>query len=191
MRAESILGSAFFIIFGQNKGLVMAKKNNPLVSIIMGSDSDLSIMQKAADVCAEFGVGYEMRILSAHRVPLHVKEYVSNLSKRGVKVVIAGAGLAAHLPGVCAAFTHLPVIGIPIKSGTLNGLDALLAIVQMPSGVPVATVAIDGSKNAGLLAMQILGTSDLRIQKKMVEHKKKMEKEVLKKDSELNKKIKS
>ncbi len=169
----------------------MAKKNTPLVSIIMGSDSDLSTMQKVADVCTQFGVGYEMRILSAHRVPLHVKEYVSNLSKRGIKVVIAGAGLAAHLPGVCAAFTHLPVIGIPIKSGALNGLDALLAIVQMPSGVPVATVAIDGAKNAGLLAMQILGTYDSRIQKKMIDHKKKMEEEVLKKDSELNKKINS
>lgn len=151
----------------------------------MGSDSDLSIMQKAADVCKQFCIGYEMRILSAHRVPTHVKEYVSNLSKRGVKVVIAGAGLAAHLPGVCAAFTTLPVIGVPINSGALKGIDALLAIVQMPSGVPVATVAIDGAKNAGLLAMQILATSDPSISKKMIQHKKKMEDEVLKKDKEL------
>ncbi len=165
----------------------MAKNIKPLISILMGSDSDLSIMQKAADVCTQFGVGYEMRILSAHRVPTHVKDYVSNLSKRGIKVVIAGAGLAAHLPGVCAAFTTLPVIGVPINSGALKGLDALLAIVQMPSGVPVATVAIDGAKNAGLLAMQILATSDSNIHKKMVQHKKKMEEEVLKKDRELNK----
>jgi 5-(carboxyamino)imidazole ribonucleotide mutase len=163
----------------------MAKTNKPLVSIVMGSDSDLPVMQKAADVCAEFGVEFEMRILSAHRVPLHVKEYVSGLSKRGIKVVIAGAGLAAHLPGVCAAYTHLPVIGVPLKSGALNGLDALLAIVQMPSGVPVATVAIDGAKNAGLLAMQIIGTSDNNIQKKMINYKKKMEQEVLKKDKNL------
>jgi len=168
----------------------MANSNKPLVGILMGSDSDLPIMQKAADVCKQFGIDYEMRVLSAHRVPLHVKDYVSNLSKRGVKVVIAGAGVAAHLPGVCAAFTHLPVIGIPINSGALNGLDALLSIVQMPSGVPVATVAIDGAKNAGLLAMQILATSDKSIQRKMIDHKKKMESEVLKKDMELNKKLK-
>jgi 5-(carboxyamino)imidazole ribonucleotide mutase len=154
----------------------------------MGSDSDLTVMQKAADVCIQFGIKYEMRILSAHRVPEHVKEYVTNLSKRGLKVVIAGAGLAAHLPGVCAAYTHLPIIGVPLNSGALKGIDALLSIVQMPSGVPVATVAIDGAMNAGLLAMQILASSDLKIEKKLVEYKKKMEEEVLKKDKELRKK---
>ena len=156
-----------------------------MVSIIMGSDSDIPVMQKAADVCTQFGVEYEMRILSAHRVPTQVKDYVTSLSERGIKVVIAGAGLAAHLPGVCAAYTHLPVIGVPLNSGALKGIDALLSIVQMPSGVPVATVAIDGAKNAGLLAMQILATSDTEIEKKMIEHKKKMEEEVLKKDKDL------
>jgi len=165
----------------------MKTKQKPLVSIIMGSDSDLSIMQKAADVCKEFQVEYEMKIHSAHRVPSHVKNYIESLPKRGIKVIIAGAGLAAHLPGVCAAFTHLPVIGVPIKSGSLNGLDALLSIVQMPSGIPVATVAIDGAKNAGLLAIQILGTSDSKIAKKFQEYKKKMAKEVLKKDAQLTK----
>lgn len=167
----------------------MAKNNKkPLVSILMGSDSDLPIMQKAAEVCAEFNIGYEMRILSAHRVPSHVKEYVESLSKKGVKAIIAGAGLAAHLPGVCAAFTHLPVIGIPIKSGALNGMDALLSIVQMPSGIPVATVAVDGAKNAGLLAMQIIATSDKKVAQKFITYKKKMAEAVLKKDAELNKK---
>lgn len=161
--------------------------NKALVSIVMGSDSDLPVMKKAADICTQFGVEYEMRILSAHRVPTHVKDYVTNLSERGIKVVIAGAGLAAHLPGVCAAYTHLPVIGVPLNSGALQGIDALLAIVQMPSGVPVATVAIDGAKNAGLLAMQILASSNPEIEKKMLEHKKKMEEEVLKKDANLNK----
>lgn len=166
----------------------MAKKTSkPLVSIIMGSDSDLPIMQKAAEVCSQFGVKYEMRILSAHRVPIHVKDYVTSLSKRGVKVIIAGAGLAAHLPGVCAAYTHLPVIGVPLNSGTLKGIDALLSIVQMPGGVPVAAVAIDCAKNAGLLALQILSVSDSVIEKKMIEYKKKMEEEVLKKDFDLRK----
>ena len=166
----------------------MPNTKKALVSIVMGSDSDLPVMQKAADICTQFGVNYEMRILSAHRVPTHVKDYVSGLSERGIKVVIAGAGLAAHLPGVCAAYTHLPVIGVPLNSGALKGIDALLSIVQMPSGVPVATVAIDGAKNAGLLAMQILAGSNPEIEKKMLEHKKKMEEEVLKKDSNLNQK---
>lgn len=164
----------------------MDNKNNPLVSIIMGSDSDLPIMQKAADVLKEFDIPFEMRILSAHRVPIYVKEYVEKLSERGIKVIIAGAGLAAHLPGVAAAYTHLPVIGVPLKSGALNGLDSLLSIVQMPSGVPVATVAIDGAKNAGLLAVQILATADSDIALKLIDYKKKMGTEVLKKDAELN-----
>jgi len=162
-------------------------ENKSLVSIIMGSDSDLPVMKKAAEVLEEFQVKYEMRILSAHRVPNHVKEYVSNLADRGVKVVIAGAGLAAHLPGVVASYTHLPVIGVPLKSGALNGLDSLLSIVQMPGGVPVATVAIDGAKNAGLLAIQILSIHDSNLSKKMIDYKKSMENEVLKKDAELNK----
>ncbi len=158
----------------------------PLVSIIMGSDSDLPIMKKTTEVFDEFNIPYEMRILSAHRVPNHVREYVSNLPERGIKVVIAGAGLAAHLPGVVAAYTHLPVIGVPLKSGALNGLDSLLSIVQMPSGVPVATVTIDGSKNAALLAIQILATYNENLTSKLIEYKKKLENDVLKKDKELN-----
>ncbi len=161
--------------------------NKTLVSIIMGSDSDLPVMKKAAELLEEFQIKYEMKILSAHRVPNHVKEYVSGLAEKGVKVVIAGAGLAAHLPGVVASYTHLPVIGVPLKSGALNGLDSLLSIVQMPGGVPVATVAIDGAKNAGLLAVQILSTSNNNLSKKMIEYKKSMQDEVLKKDAELNK----
>ncbi len=159
---------------------------NPLVSILMGSDSDLPVMKKAAEILEQFDISYEMRILSAHRVPNHLKDYVEKLSTRGVKVVIAGAGLAAHLPGVVAAFTHLPVIGVPLKSGALQGIDSLLSIVQMPSGVPVATVAIDGTKNAALLAIQILATYDSNLSEKIIQYKKMMEDEVLKKDSNLN-----
>jgi len=159
--------------------------NNPLVSIIMGSDSDIPVMQKSADTLKEFNIPFEMRILSAHRVPSHLKEYVDGFKDREIKVVIAGAGLAAHLPGVIAAYTTLPVIGVPLKSGSLNGLDSLLSIVQMPSGVPVATVAIDGAKNAALLAIQILATSDNNLQKKLEDYKKKMEEEVISKDKNL------
>lgn len=163
--------------------------SNPLVSILMGSDSDLQIMKKAADVLDEFGIKYEIRILSAHRVPTHVRDYIVNLHEKGIKVIIAGAGLAAHLPGVVASYTHLPVIGVPLKSGALNGFDSLLSIVQMPSGVPVATVAIDGAKNAGLLAVQILATNNLELTEKYIEYKKQMEKDVLKKDRELNNQV--
>lgn len=159
--------------------------NNHLVSIIMGSDSDIPVMQKSADTLKEFQIPFEMRILSAHRVPSQLKEYVVGLKDKGIKVVIAGAGLAAHLPGVIAAYTTLPVIGVPLKSGSLNGLDSLLSIVQMPSGVPVATVAIDGAKNAALLAIQILATSDNNLQQKLEDYKKKMEEEVISKDKNL------
>lgn len=165
----------------------MPIENKPLVGIVMGSDSDLSIMQKAAEVLKDFSVGYEMRILSAHRVPNKLKEFISESEKKGIKVFIAGAGLAAHLPGVVAAYTTLPVIGVPLKSGALNGFDSLLSIVQMPPGVPVATVAIDGSKNAALLALQILATKEELIAEKLRNYKKEMEETVLQKDSELNK----
>lgn len=158
---------------------------NPLVAIIMGSDSDLPIMSKAADILKEFGVHYEIRILSAHRVPTKIKEFVESAEKKGIKVFIAGAGLAAHLPGVIASYTSLPVIGVPLKSGALNGFDSLLSIVQMPPGVPVATVAIDGSKNAALLALQILAISNHEISEKLKSYKKEMEETVLRKDSEL------
>ena len=154
----------------------MANKN-PLVSIIMGSDSDLSIMKEAAAVCDQFGVEYEMKIISAHRTPQLLAEYASGAVNRGIKVFIAGAGGAAHLPGVTAAFTPLPVIGVPIMSKSLNGLDSLLSIVQMPSGVPVATVAINGAKNAGLLAIQILAVENKELLEKFGEYKIKLAEE--------------
>ena len=166
----------------------MTTKKKPLVGILMGSDSDLPVMQKAAEQLNELSIEYEIRILSAHRVPNKLQEYIKEAERKGIKVFIAGAGLAAHLPGVIAAYTTLPVIGIPLKSGALNGLDSLLSIVQMPGGVPVATVAIDGAKNAALLAIQILATSDKILSGKLIKYKKEMEKAVLKKDADLNKK---
>ncbi|MDF2461619.1 MAG: 5-(carboxyamino)imidazole ribonucleotide mutase [Candidatus Saccharibacteria bacterium] len=132
----------------------------PLVGIIMGSDSDLPVMQEAAEVLKEFGVAHEVTIVSAHRTPDRMVEYARGAAKRGVKVIIAGAGGAAHLPGMVAALTPLPVIGVPVKGKYLDGMDSLLSIVQMPGGIPVATVAINGAKNAGLLAVRILGLND-------------------------------
>lgn len=147
---------------------------NKKISIIMGSDSDLSTMRQAADICKEFGIDYEMRVVSAHRTPHEMIEYGSNAHKKGIKVIIAGAGGAAHLPGMIAATTHLPVIGVPIQTKTLSGVDSLYSIVQMPSGVPVATVAIGGAKNAGLLAISILATSDENLTEKLISFKKEM-----------------
>lgn len=137
----------------------------------MGSDSDLPTMQGAIDVCGEFGVPYEARVVSAHRTPLDMLEYGRTAHERGLRVIIAGAGGAAHLPGMVAACTPLPVIGVPVLSKALGGLDSLLSIVQMPAGVPVATVAIGGGRNAGLLAVQILATADLALQARMVAYK--------------------
>ena len=156
-----------------------------LVGIIMGSDSDLSIMKEASDILNEFGISNEMKIISAHRSPHVLAEYASNAHTRGMKVIIAGAGAAAHLPGVTAAFTPLPVVGIPIKSKSLEGMDSLLSIVQMPSGVPVATVAINGAKNAGILAAQIIGTGNIEIQKKILDFKKKLSEESIKKNEKI------
>jgi 5-(carboxyamino)imidazole ribonucleotide mutase len=138
----------------------MAPQVGIIIGIVMGSDSDLDIMKAAAEVCEEFDIGYEIRVLSAHRSPHDTTDYASRAHERGIKVIIAGAGGAAHLAGVIAAHTPLPVIGVPIKSAALSGQDSLLSIVQMPAGVPVATVAIDGARNAGLLAIQILATGD-------------------------------
>ncbi|MCS7002382.1 MAG: 5-(carboxyamino)imidazole ribonucleotide mutase, partial [Dehalococcoidia bacterium] len=132
----------------------------PLVGIVMGSDSDLPTMQGAADVCAEFGTPFEMRVTSAHRTPDDMLRYGRTAHLRGIRVIIAGAGGAAHLPGMLASVTPLPVIGVPVQSRALNGLDSLLSIVQMPSGVPVATVAIGAGRNAGLLAIRILALTD-------------------------------
>lgn len=164
------------------------KSNKPLVAILMGSDSDLPIMDEAADILREFGIYYEINVLSAHRTPNETAKYVSSIHKKGIKVIIAGAGAAAHLPGVCAAYSPLPVIGVPIKSKSLEGLDSLLSIVQMPSGVPVATVAINGAKNAGLLAIQILASANKNLFVKFVSYKGKLAKESIKKNLNLKKK---
>ncbi|HLE25364.1 MAG TPA: 5-(carboxyamino)imidazole ribonucleotide mutase [Thermodesulfobacteriota bacterium] len=140
----------------------------------MGSDSDLPTMKAAAEVCEEFGITYEIRILSAHRTPLDMASYAQEAHKRGLRVIIAGAGGSAHLPGMIAAHTPLPVIGVPIRTEALQGLDSLMSIVQMPPGVPVATVAIGGAKNAALLAIQILATSDKSILQRVISYKEKL-----------------
>ena len=145
------------------------------VGIIMGSDSDLPGMQDAAATLREFGVPYEMTIVSAHRTPGRLYEYARSARARGIRVIIAGAGGAAHLPGMAAAITELPVIGVPVRSASLNGEDSLLSIVQMPGGVPVATVAINGAKNAGILAAQILGTGDPALLDRVAQYKKDLE----------------
>ena len=149
-------------------------ENKPLVGILMGSDSDWPTMKAAADVCAQFGIASEAKVISAHRTPKDLEQYAGQAHKRGLRVIIAGAGGAAHLPGVTAASTTLPVIGVPIESRSLKGLDSLLSIVQMPPGVPVATVGIGAAKNAGLLAVQILSVGDARLQKALVEFKHKL-----------------
>ena len=159
--------------------------NKPVVGIIMGSDSDLPIMEDAVKVLKEFGIGYEVKVLSAHRTPNQHAEYSKTAINRGLKVIIAAAGGAAHLPGVTAAHTTLPVIGVPIKSKSLNGMDSLLSIVQMPPGVPVATVSIDGAKNAALLALQIIATYDIKIKQKLKRYKQKTERESLAKNKNL------
>ncbi|OGK18148.1 5-(carboxyamino)imidazole ribonucleotide mutase [Candidatus Roizmanbacteria bacterium RIFCSPLOWO2_12_FULL_40_12] len=157
------------------------------VAIIMGSDSDLPVMQDAAMVLDQFRISYELTIVSAHRTPDRVKSYIKKAERKGIKVIIAAAGGSAHLPGMSAAFTHLPVIGVPIKTKTMDGLDSLLSIVQMPPGVPVATVAVNGAKNAALLAIQILSSKKPSFSKKIKKFKKSMNKEVLKKASKLEK----
>jgi 5-(carboxyamino)imidazole ribonucleotide mutase len=143
------------------------KSAKPSVAIIMGSDSDWPTMKPAADACAEFGIACEVRVVSAHRTPLDMVRFARTAHSRGLRVIIAGAGGAAHLPGMVASLTPLPVIGVPVESKALKGLDSLLSIVQMPGGVPVATVAIGGGRNAGLLAVRILAASDVALQKKM------------------------
>lgn len=164
----------------------MTKNNNkPVVGILMGSDSDLPTMQEAADICTEFGIEYELRVLSAHRTPHECANYSEGAHKRGLKVIIAGAGGAAHLAGVVASLTPLPVIAIPIRSKTLDGLDSLLSMVQMPPGVPVATVGIAAGKNAGLLAMQILAAGDSGMLNKMLAYKKKIAAESIAKNKKL------
>jgi 5-(carboxyamino)imidazole ribonucleotide mutase len=152
--------------------------SKPIVGIIMGSDSDLPVMQAAADMCEEFGIEYEVTIVSAHRTPERLVKYSKSAEKRGLRVIIAGAGGAAHLPGMVASLTPLPVIGVPVKGSSLEGMDSLLSIVQMPGGVPVATVAINGAKNAGILAAQIVGVKSLETRKKVKAYKNKLLDEV-------------
>lgn len=167
----------------------MAKPNPPFVGIIMGSDSDLKIMQSAADILKQFGVSYELTIVSAHRTPMRMVEYAIKASERGLKIIIAGAGGAAHLPGMIASLTILPVIGVPIKSSnSIDGWDSVLSILQMPNGVPVATVALNAAKNAGILAAEILALSDKNLSKKLTAFKKEMKEEVEKKAGALSKK---
>lgn len=156
-----------------------------LVSIVMGSDSDLPVMAKAAEILDALDIAYEMNIISAHREPDVFFEYAKGAETRGIKVIIAGAGMAAHLPGMCAALFPLPVIGIPMHTKSLGGRDSLYSIVQMPSGIPVATVAIDGAKNAALLAAKILAVSDDALLGKLKAYSEKMKKEVMKKDAHL------
>lgn len=155
------------------------------VGIVMGSDSDMPVMAKAADVLMELGISFEMRIISAHREPDVFFEYAKTAEEKGFKVIIAGAGMAAHLPGMCAAIFPMPVIGIPMHTTSLGGRDSLYSIVQMPSGIPVATVAINGGANAGLLAAKILATSDEALLMKLKEYSQNLKESVQKKDERL------
>lgn len=160
--------------------------NKALVGIIMGSDSDLPVMQEAANQLDELGIHYEITIVSAHRTPDRMYEYAKNAAENGLQVIIAGAGGSAHLPGITASMTTLPVIGVPIKTKTMDGLDSLLSIVQMPPGIPVATVAVNGAKNAGLLAAKIIGVGDKEVQNKLKEYSENLEDSVMKKVANLS-----
>lgn len=159
--------------------------DKPLVGIIMGSDSDLEVMQDAAKILDEFGISYELTVISAHRTPDRMHEYAKTAQQRGLKVIIAGAGGSAHLPGMSASLTPLPVIGVPIKTKTMDGLDSLLSIAQMPPGIPVATVALNGAKNAGILAASIVGAHDETVLEKVAQYKERLKKEVEEKAEKL------
>ena len=163
----------------------MKKANSHQVSIIMGSDSDWPTMKLAADACTEFGIACDVRVVSAHRTPLDMVRYARTAHTRGLRVIIAGAGGAAHLPGMVASLTPLPVIGVPVESISLKGLDSLLSIVQMPGGVPVATVAIGGGRNAGLLAVRILGANDPALRLRIVSFQTRLAQESRAKDRKL------
>ena len=163
------------------------KLQTPLIGIIMGSDSDLNIMKDAAEILKDFDIAFELTIVSAHRTPMRMIEYATKAAERGLKVIIAGAGGAAHLPGMIASITTLPVIGVPIKSSnSIDGWDSVLSILQMPNGVPVATVALNAAKNAGIIAAQIIGTSDKKTSDKIKDYKKQLEKSVLDKAKTLS-----
>lgn len=161
----------------------------PKAAVIMGSDSDLPVVRKTIEVLKAFEVEFEVNVISAHRTPDKAAEYSKSAESRDFEVIIAAAGKAAHLPGVLAAFTTLPVIGIPVKSSTMDGLDSLLSIVQMPSGIPVATVAVDGAENAGLLAVQILSVKYGFLKEKLRAYKEKMRQDVIKKDEKIKKEV--
>ena len=164
---------------------------NPKVAIVMGSDSDYPILEKCIKILKDFGVEVDVSVCSAHRTPDRAADFARSAEEKGFSVIVAAAGKAAHLPGVLAAYTVLPVIGLPIQSSTLDGLDSLLSIVQMPSGIPVATVAINGSENAALLAVQIIGVKYPEIRAKMHQYKENMKKSVDEKDRKLKEKLKS
>ena len=167
-----------------NELTVKKEHMNPAVSIIMGSVSDLKVMEKAAEFLDSVGIPFEINALSAHRTPEAVEKFARGAAGRGVKVIIAGAGMAAHLPGVIAAMTPVPVIGVPVKA-SLDGMDALLAIVQMPPGIPVATVAIDGALNAGILAAQMIATGDPAVMEKLITYKESLKQKIVKANEEL------
>jgi len=167
-----------------NELTVKKEHMNPAVSIIMGSVSDLKVMEKAAEFLDSVGIPFEINALSAHRTPEAVEKFASGAAGRGIKVIIAGAGMAAHLPGVIAAMTPVPVIGVPVKA-SLDGMDALLAIVQMPPGIPVATVAIDGALNAGILAAQMIATGDPALMEKLIAYKESLKQKIVKANEEL------
>jgi len=158
---------------------------NPQVSIIMGSTSDLPVMEKACQFLEEMEIPFEVNALSAHRTPAEVSDFARNAHRRGIQVIIAGAGMAAALPGVIAAETPLPVIGVPIKGSTLEGLDATLAILQMPPGIPVATVAINGAQNAAVLALQIMAVGNPALQEKVLQYKQGLKKKIVKANEEI------
>jgi 5-(carboxyamino)imidazole ribonucleotide mutase len=167
--------------------LINQSTNQPLVGIIMGSDSDLKIMQDAATILKEFNIPFELTIVSAHRTPMRMVEYATKAAGRGLKAIIAGAGGAAHLPGMVASLTTLPVIGVPVKSSnSIDGWDSVLSILQMPNGVPVATVALNAAKNAGIIAAQIIGTSDEKVAAALKQYKNDLEKSVLDKAKNLS-----
>jgi 5-(carboxyamino)imidazole ribonucleotide mutase len=161
---------------------------SPLVGIIMGSDSDLTVMQAASDILKEFGISHEVTVVSAHRTPLRMIEYAQKAKERGLRVIIAGAGGAAHLPGMVASITPLPVVGVPIKSSnSIDGWDSVLSILQMPNGVPVATVALNAAKNAGILAAEIIGSADETISQKVSAYKNSLNNEVIEKVEKMKK----
>ena len=163
-------------------GKTNTASKKPLVAIIMGSDSDWNVMKDAAQILEQHDIEYECTIISAHRTPKRMFDFASKAHTRAIKVIIAGAGGAAHLPGMVASLTPLPVIGVPVKStNSIDGWDSILSILQMPNGVPVATVALNASKNAGILAMQIVGSSDIKIQQKVIAYKRSLETDVMKK----------